>query len=640
MPIEYDILPFLDWLLPTAGERYGALLQFLASFTILATLSLFVWYLFAAIRLGPSEGFYSVAKVVYDAFSRDLPGFSMRRTIAMARLAVQESIRKRVLIAFAVFVVVLLFGGWFLDVKNPNPGRLYLGLVMTLVNYLLLVLALFLSTFSLPTDIKNRTIYTIVTKPVRASEIVLGRVIGFTVVGTAMLVMMCVVSYFFVLRGLAHTHEIAATDMVHSTVDGKDVWKGDATSFDAHHRHKDIVITREADGTFRGETGMEMGHWHAVTATGEGSDLKFIVGPHQGMLRARVPIYGKLRFKDRGGNDADRGVNTGDEWAYRSYIEGKTQATAIWRFQQVTADRFPNGLPLEINMGVFRTHKGNIEQTVLGEIWLENPNKNAKHRRSEVKTFSSREFEPLDMFFDRKVELPNPQNPKQPITIDLFDDLSDRGELEIHIRCAEPAQYFGVAQRDVFLKAADGTFFMNFVKGHVSIWLQMTMATSLGVMFSTFLTGPVAMLGTFASVVLGYFSGFVVKVFDGMFQGTDGLKRFVRDLFGIPEEAGVPGGGPIESFVRMLRQLNPTADLEIGIAQRPAEYLDVSFMLVVRLFVQLLPDFKRFDNSAYVAYGVDVEPNLLGAQIVTALAFVFVTSLIGYFFLKTRELAA
>jgi len=632
MPIEYEILPFLDWLLPTVGERYGALLQFAASFAILATLGLLVWYLFAAIRLGPSEGFYAVAKVVFNAFSQDLPGFSLRRTFALARLAIQESVRKRVFVAFIVFVIVLLFANWFLDDNNPNPGRLYLGLVMTTSNYLLLVLTLFLSAFSLPTDIKNRTIYTIVTKPVRPSEIVLGRVIGFASVGTAMLALMCVTSYFFVLRGLNHTHEIAATEMAPTGEPGANSWKG-RTSFDAHHRHEEVIIENG-----QGVTNLEMGHWHQVTVEGEGDQRRFVVGPHQGMLRARVPVYGKLGFLDRAGQPAAEGISVGDEWVYRSYIEGKTQSTAIWTFRGVVEPKFPNGLPMEINLGVFRTHKGNIEQTVLGELFIVNPNERAKFRRSEVIPFSSREFEPLEMFLKREINGVDARGKLVPV--DLFRDLTDNGALEIHIRCAEPGQYFGMAQRDVFLKASDRTFMMNFLKGHISIWLQMLMVTSLGVMFSTFLTGPVAMLGTFASIVLGYFSNFVVKVFDGMFQGPDALKRFVRELFGIPEEAGVPGGGPLESFVRMLRQANQTSDLELGIAQRPAEYLDVGFMLVVRLFVQLLPDFKKFDNSAYVTYGIDVEPNLLAAQIVTALSFVLVTSLIGYFFLKTRELAA
>ena len=104
---------------------------------------------------------------------------SPRRVSALAWLAVKESIRRRVVVAFAVFIVVLLFAGWFLDPGSTTRPRLYMSFVLTATSYLVLVLMLFLSVFSLPADLKSRTLHTVVTKPVRASEIVLGRMLGF-----------------------------------------------------------------------------------------------------------------------------------------------------------------------------------------------------------------------------------------------------------------------------------------------------------------------------------------------------------------------------------------------------------------------------------------------------------------------------
>ena len=51
------------------------------------------------------------------------------------------------------------------------------------------------------------------TKPVRTSEIVLGRIVGFTIIGTVLLAVMGVSSYLFVVRSLAHTHEIRVEDV-------------------------------------------------------------------------------------------------------------------------------------------------------------------------------------------------------------------------------------------------------------------------------------------------------------------------------------------------------------------------------------------------------------------------------------------
>ena len=59
------------------------------------------------------------------------------------------------------------------------------------------------------------------------------------------------------------------------------------------------------------------------------------------MLVARVPVYGKLRFKNRLGVDAEKGINVGDEWTYRSFIEGGTRAAAIWTFEGIRSRSFP-----------------------------------------------------------------------------------------------------------------------------------------------------------------------------------------------------------------------------------------------------------------------------------------------------------
>ena len=107
------------------------------------------------------------------------------RVGALAWLAIKESIRRRVVVVLAVFIIILLFAGWYLDPGSTNPARLYLDFVFDeATRYPLLLLVLFLSSLSLPADIKSRTLHTVVTKPVRASEIVLGRIVGFTAVAT------------------------------------------------------------------------------------------------------------------------------------------------------------------------------------------------------------------------------------------------------------------------------------------------------------------------------------------------------------------------------------------------------------------------------------------------------------------------
>jgi ABC-type transport system involved in multi-copper enzyme maturation permease subunit len=631
MAFENDILTYWEWLLgdptklrPFDPSTWGFLFGSLAILLLLAILAPLVCFLVAAVRLGPSEGFYAVAKAVFSSVTEDLPRFSLRRTFAIARLAIQEARRNRVLVGFGVFVVVLLFAGLFLDVENSNPARVYLSFVLTTTNFLVLLMALFLSAFSLPNDIKNRTIYTVLTKPISAGEVVLGRVIGFAAVGTAMIVGMGLVSYVFVIRGLAHDHVFAAADLepIPPPEPGlNSPGKQGKTSFDDHHRH---TVTVDADGKpviasdGSAHTSRDAGHWHNVEVTGAGAAAKYTIGPHQGWLVARAPVFGKLEILDRDGNKG-KGISVGQEWEYRGYIEGgSSSAAATWTFDGITPEKYPDGLPLELNLRVFRSYKGNIERGILGEIIIRNPNPQAKVRSSGPIVFESKEFVADFKRIPRKLYSASGGGAGDG-TIDLFDDLVDNGKVEVVIRCAEPGQYFGVARGDVYLRPADGSFALNFCKAYFSIWLQMLLVTCFGVTLSTFLSGPVAMMASVSAIVLGFFG------------------QTVRDV----ASGAQMGGGPLESLIRIVTQQNVQTELEIPRwIDNGMKWIDWFLMQIMVAGTYIFPDYTQFDTSKFVVNGYNIYPSLVGQQVTMALVYFMAAAIVGYFFLKTREIAA
>jgi ABC-type transport system involved in multi-copper enzyme maturation permease subunit len=605
MELEKEILPLVDWLFPSLRGP-GAVVQFIAIVAGLSVAAIFVAYLRMAIRLGPGEGFYAVAKAIATAVSSDLPGTSLRRIWAMTRLSIQESVRRRVLIGFGIFAVVLLFAGWFLDTDSDHPARLYLSFMLTATQFMILVLAILLSTFSLPADIKSKTIYTVVTKPVRPGEIVLGRILGVVLVNTAILVLMAMISYVFVLRGMAHQHEIAAEDMERTNAPAG--WQG-VTNRASHHRHQ---VTLDADG--RGRTDFVRDHDHEVTSTGTGSAQKFVVGPQQGALVARVPRYGKMRFVDRTGRPGE-GISVGKEWSYRKYIEGGSPASAAWTFSRITANDFPDSLPLEMNISVFRTYKGDIVSGILGTITVKHPRTGLS---SEPIPFTAREFTLYRHEIPRKLKAVEADGTLK--DIDLFESLVDEdGNVEIWIQCSEPAQYFGMAQADVYVRGGDAPFARNFSKAYVGLWLQMVIITCFGVMLSTFLSAPVALFATGITLVIGLFRGFIISVATG-------------------EQVG---GGPVESFVRIITQMNQTIELDMG---KPVEWIikgiDAVLMFFMWIAANVFPDYRALDTSRFVAYGFNIDGNLLAQHCLIALAYFVVLSVFGNFFLKSREIAA
>ncbi|MHB8898514.1 MAG: ABC transporter permease, partial [Thermoguttaceae bacterium] len=135
MVLEKEIPAFFNWIGPAA-------LDWLVVLAILAVVAVGAAFVLAIVRRGPARGVSSVFNAVLASFV-DILCMSPRRITALAWLAVKESIRKKVVVGVAVFIVVLMLAGWFLDPASTNPGRLYLSFVMTTTSYLVLLLALF-----------------------------------------------------------------------------------------------------------------------------------------------------------------------------------------------------------------------------------------------------------------------------------------------------------------------------------------------------------------------------------------------------------------------------------------------------------------------------------------------------------------
>jgi len=582
-----------QWLFREGSLLYGAALLF-----TMAALGFFVCYVVAMVRQGPSEGFFSIAKVIYDLFRTDLPKTSVFRIWAIAKLAFLEAIRRKVLAVIAIFIIGILFAGWFLDKSAEDPAKLYISFVLTATNYLILLLGLFLSSFSLPADIKNRTIYTIVTKPVRPTEIVLGRIVGFALIGSVILAVLGVLSYTFVVRGLKHSHEVATISS-----DGK----VGVTDRSGAHSHN---FRLNQDG--KGVTDNVKGHQHTVTAVEVNGETKYDVGPPTGDLSARVPLYGSLKYTDRSGVEG-AGLNVGYMSEYRKFIAGGSLSSAIWQFENIKAADFPDGLQIEMNIEAFRTYKGDIVTPVRGSLILRSPDETVESERRSflVKESVDRKTIPLTLSGFKL---------NQPATLELFKDLVVDGRLQVIIRCEDSQQYLGMAAGDLSLLAGEKTFAWNFFKGYVSIWLQMVIVICFGVMYSTFLSGPVAMVATMSSLILGFFGGNIDTFFNSQYNG----------------------GGPVEAIVRILTQKGTMIDLDMGnqALEKTIQTIDYGLMSGVSTLKSAVPNFGQLGTSDFIAYGVDLFDGLLARHMLIALGYFLMTTIIGYFFIKTREMAA
>ncbi|MEQ8837124.1 MAG: hypothetical protein RID07_10015, partial [Lacipirellulaceae bacterium] len=587
MVLEREIYPYLEWLTTGGGDsKIGALPIFLAVVAGLGLLAILLGFLVSLLRNEQRYGFIGNVLHAGDRVYQTLKGgiselsaTSPSRVFALAKLAMKEAWRKKIVIALAIYLVLLLFAGWFLSVEHAKPARLYLSFVLTATTYLTLLIALLISAFSLPGDFKTKTIYTVVTKPVRAGEIILGRILGFTAIGTLLLAAMGLCNYLFVTRSLDHTHEAELESVERITNSaGEDQGRSGRTTNSAGHRHQ-FEVSPEGQGL----AAIESGHTHEVAGT---TDDSLTVGSAQGIMKARDPEYGELSFVDRTGVPKYRGISVGNEWAYRSFIDGNTLATAIWKFNDVNesvllnqvdeqGEKVGEVLPLAIVVRVFKTHKGVIGRPISGTIHFRNPETGLA---SDKITFQAKDAQ-IDEVDIARAQLSEPDADGNSEEIDLIDDLvSKSGELEVLVKCAEGGQYFGFAQADLYIRKPEGSPLLNFIKVHLCIWVQMVIIISVGVAISPLVSGSVAMLFTAAFIILGFYREFFLSVANGT----------------------AFGGGPAEALVRMQKQANMVTKLDESLGTTIVLFID---QFIARPFMwgvgQLLPDLSYLDGSNY-----------------------------------------
>jgi hypothetical protein len=324
-----------------------------------------------------------------------------------------------------------------------------------------------------------------------------------------------------------------------------------------------------------------------------------------------VPQYGKLRFIDRSGAAKDTGISVGNEWTYRSFIDGNTPATAIWTFDDVSPALEPERLPLALIVRVFRTHKGVIGRPISGQIQLRNPETGVT---SDPIGFDAVDAQVAEYPIDNHLTTNAGRD-----EIEIYKDLvSPKGQLEVLVKCLERGQYFGFAQADAYLRHRDGSPAASYAKVLASIWVQAVIVIAVGVTISTLVSGPVALLFTAGFIILGFWRQDFVDIATG--------KSY--------------GGGPAESVYRIATQANVMVQLDDTILTSLLVGFDRFFAKPIMWAVaQCLPDFSAFSTVRYAADGYNVPWDRVFQDVTTCLGYVFGLSILGYFLLRTREVA-
>jgi hypothetical protein len=595
-----------------------------------------------------------------------------RRLFAIARLSVYEATRRMWApwVVLTVFLLVLAFTHWFLQApRAAEMGRLYVGTLTLLCSALLTAMVTILTPLSLPTDIQQQTIYTVVSKPVRRLEMIWGRMIGYMALVTVLLIVFGGISLLYLRRTVGITMDQVKAAYQKAEDEG---------------RLAEATLLRE--------------QWDQLYTR----------------MRAREPVKGSLSFLDSRGVPHAMGIDVGQDVSVkepRSHIEGATPSAAIWSFGRVPDPFTPPGrqpriLPRVIPVDQFLT-EGTLEwhldrvwqlrqQIEAAQISKSQPNlPSAKaseldqaiaRNQQELERLSSeyeakkRQADDLDARLAAAEQSGNKEEidglkreysrlHSPPVNVEMtfnvyrttkgkigesvFAELTavnprtgerfehdifpireyytnhaslkpsilagSNGALRIEVRCLSPTQYLGMAESDLFLLPKSGNFGLNYMKGLFGIWLQAMVLTAIGVFAGTFLSWPVALLTTIFFFVAGQLAfSFLVD--------------FTRQA--------IMGGGPFESLIRLLTHDNQMSELAPTASVILAKTLDSLAMPIMSMLVFVVPNFNTLDVSNLVADGFAVGWGLLGINTLLALGYAIPFSVAGYYILKKREVAA
>lgn len=371
----------------------------------------------------------------------DFFSISPRRVFALAQLTFREAYRRKALMVFVVFAILLMFAGWFLTSSNLQPEfqvKVYVSFVLRALSWLVLPVVLLLACWGIPEDIRLRSMHTVVTKPARRLEIVLGRMLGFSFIGLLVLTAMATVGGFWIRRQLPAEAQAQ-------------------------------LICRQP---IRGELSFR---------DREGND------------------------KDEKGEALKQGINVGDIWLFHSFIEGATKARAIWTFNNVGPDVLDaeGNLLLENRFQAFRSHKGDMKRSIYFQYIFFNPETGVR-APYDLKTVDENRGR-TDRIPRKFASVSGTGGITDRKTYDLIDDLvTKNGQLTVEVACVDPGQYLGMARPDLFIRTVDLDFEWGYFKAVLCIALMLLVVTFIGVSVSTFVKGPVATFLTFVIVIVSY----------------------------------------------------------------------------------------------------------------------------------------
>jgi ABC-2 family transporter protein len=541
-----------------------------------------------------TAGGFSATLAVLVPFVVDGLKLRWRRIWAIAKLTILDVWRRRIVAVYALIGLVFLFGSWFIDPKPERQVYNYVEVVALATTVLVIVTTSLVASFSIPTDMRQQTIHTVVTKPVQRYEIVLGRFLGYMAVMTAALLVMTTISLFYVVRGI-----------------------DEDAKFESLKARVPVYGKLEFEGTKEKERGENVGE--------EWDYRSYISGP----MPQQPNQYAVWSLTDMPRDLADR-PQVRCEFTFAIYrtTTGEVGKGVFCTFE-VQSWRWLPGRKDEYDKKRKQQSADNDNQLAQEYGYFQLPSKEVVNYHTQFIDIPAgvfkNHFATYEELKPRIEELQKMRDAGSASAVDLkelenleqYAKSASRPPLKVRVRCISRTQFLGMARYDLYLLAQEQPFWANFYKGAAGIWFLMALVTGVAVVCSTYLSGVISWLCVGFLFTLGLLRDYVAKVAAGTNEG----------------------GGPGEAVLRLLGRQPIAAQLDETTTTRVAVGGDEIFRWALRRFIDVLPNVNLFDVTDQVANGFNVSGSQLLLTFIVLVAYLLPWAVLGYYLMKSREIA-
>lgn len=545
-----------------------------------------------------------------EPFARAVAKLSFRRIFAIAKLSFLEAIRSKFFLIFLLVLIPFLFPTKWVNnaIKPEDELRSLVTIPYVVMQLLVLISALLMTSFSIPNDIKRQTIYTIVTKPVQRLEIFLGRFAGYMFVLTLGLVFMVSVGLLFIsttkIDKIAEDETYLARVPVRAPLE----FRSKKADFDGTLVGREFEYRKYIGGD---PTSPQRAIWNyanvpsSLANANEGVKCEFtfdIFRLTKG--EENKGVFVTLTFVSHSCPQVPPTESRDGFWKWADRAKEDEYKQEAVRLLTAATGREQN---VDSVRGVLGDAKPGSKEWAIADQLAE------KYGFFEVPSVEVYDFHPKSVMVPagifrnaRSGSVELNERTKKPLP-----------RLQVLVKCESRSQMLGMAAGDLYLLEGQKTFEENYAKSMIGLWCRIAIAIAIALCLSTYLSGVISLL----TALMLYVGGYAIEHIEDVARGTS------------------TGGGPFQSITSMLKAEQPTMQPGDTAIDKLNSVLDVGFQWFIRRLQNIVPDVEGYAWSHFVREGFNVNFEFLAMNLICLFGYLLPWTMLAFYLLRSREVA-